>query len=48
MQAEIMSEINATGYVGIQDFLKIVIEKAEKNKLPINNLKKLVILTGVF
>ena len=30
MQAEIMSEINATGYVGIPDFLKIIIEKAEK------------------
>ena len=31
MQAEIMSEINTTGYVGIPDFLKIIIEKAEKN-----------------
>ena len=46
MQAEIMSEINATGYVGIPDFLKIVIEKAEKNKLPINNLKKALFSGG--
>ena len=46
MQAEIMSEINATGYVGIPDFLKIIIEKAEKNKLPINNLKKALFSGG--
>ena len=41
-----MSEINATRYVGIPDFLKIVIEKAEKNKLQINNLKKALFSGG--
>ena len=46
MQAEIMSEINATGYVGIPDFLKIIIEKAEKNEIPINNLKKALFSGG--
>ncbi len=46
MQAEIMSEINTTGYVGIPDFLKIIIEKAENNDLPISNLKKALFSGG--
>ena len=46
MQAEIMSEINTTGYVGIPDFLKIIIEKAENNNLPISNLKKALFSGG--
>ena len=46
MQAEIMSEINTTGYVGIPDFLKIIIEKAEINNLPINYLKKALFSGG--
>ena len=46
MQAEIMSEINATGYVGIPDFLKIIIEKADNNHLPITRLKKALFSGG--
>ena len=46
MQAEIMSEINATGYVGIPDFLKIIIEKAEKKENLINSLKKALFSGG--
>ena len=46
MQAEIMSDINATGYVGIPDFLKIIIEKAEKNNFSISQLKKALFSGG--
>jgi len=46
MQAEIMSEINTTGYVGIPDFLKIIIEKADNNNLPITYLKKALFSGG--
>ena len=45
MQA-IMSDINAAGYVGIPDFLKIIIEKAEKNNFSISQLKKALFSGG--
>ena len=46
MQAEIMSQIKATGYVGIPDFLKIILEKAEKNNISLPHLKKALFSGG--
>ena len=46
MQAEIMSQIKATGYVGIPDFLKIILEKAEKNNVSLPHLKKALFSGG--
>ena len=32
-QVEIMSDIKTTGYVGVPDFLRILLEKADEKKL---------------
>ena len=41
-----MSQLNTTAYVGVPDFLRILLEKAEKNKVNLPNLKKAMFSGG--
>ena len=45
-QIEIMSELKSTCYVGVPDFLRILLEKAEGAKVKLNNLKKAMLSGG--
>lgn len=45
-QVEIMSDIKTTGYVGVPDFLRILLEKADEKKINLKFLKKAVLSGG--
>ena len=45
-QVEIMSDIKTTGYVGVPDFLRILLEKADEKKIDLKFLKKAVLSGG--
>ena len=45
LQLEVMSDIGTTAYVGVPDFLKIILEKADEKKISLSKLTK-AMLTG--
>ena len=46
LQLEVMRDIGTTAYVGVPDFLKIILEKADENKILLPNLKKAMVTGG--
>ena len=46
LQIEVMNTIGTTAYVGVPDFLKIILDKAEENKISLPNLKKAMVTGG--
>ena len=46
LQLEVMNTIGTTAYVGVPDFLKIILDKAEENKISLPNLKKAMVTGG--
>ena len=46
MQLEVMHDIGTTAYVGVPDFLKIILEKADKKKISLSKLKKAMVTGG--
>ncbi len=45
-QVDIMSQLKTTCFVGIPDFLRILLEKAEEKKIDLSNLKKALFSGG--
>jgi len=45
-QIEVMSQVNTTAYVGVPDFLRILLEKADQNKIDLPYLKKAMFSGG--
>ena len=46
MQLEVMSDIGTTAYVGVPDFLKIILEKADEKKITLSKLTKAMVTGG--
>ena len=46
MQLEVMRDIGTTAYVGVPDFLKIILEKADENKITLSKLTKAMVTGG--
>ena len=46
LQLEVMSDIGTTAYVGVPDFLKIILEKADEKKLSLSKLTKAMVTGG--
>ena len=46
LQLEVMNTIGTTAYVGVPDFLKIILDKAEENKISLPNLTKAMVTGG--
>ena len=46
LQLEVMNTIGTSAYVGVPDFLKIILDKAEENKISLPNLKKAMVTGG--
>ena len=46
LQLEVMNTIGTTAYVGVPDFLKIILDKAEENKISLPSLKKAMVTGG--
>jgi len=46
LQLEVMRDIGTTAYVGVPDFLKIILEKADANKISLPKLKKAMVTGG--
>ncbi|MDC0457344.1 AMP-binding protein [Alphaproteobacteria bacterium] len=46
LQLEVMQTIGTTAYVGVPDFLKIILEKADEMHVPLPNLKKAMVTGG--
>ena len=46
MQLEVMNDIGTTSYVGVPDFLKIILEKADEKKISLSKLKKAMVTGG--
>lgn len=46
MQLEVMNDIGTTAYVGVPDFLKIILEKADEKKILLSKLKKAMVTGG--
>ena len=46
MQIEVMYNIGTTAYVGVPDFLKIILEKADEKKISLSKLKKAMVTGG--
>jgi phenylacetate-CoA ligase len=46
LQLEVMKDIGTTAYVGVPDFLKIILEKADVNNISLPNLKKAMVTGG--
>ena len=46
MQLEVMHDIGTTAYVGVPDFLKIILEKADEKKISLSKLKKAMVTGG--
>ena len=46
IQLEVMHDIGTTAYVGVPDFLKIILEKADEKKISLSKLKKAMVTGG--
>ena len=46
LQLEVMKDIGTTAYVGVPDFLKIILEKADANNISLPKLKKAMVTGG--
>ena len=46
MQLEVMRDIGTTAYVGVPDFLKIILEKADEKKITLSKLTKAMVTGG--
>ena len=46
LQLEVMKDIGTTAYVGVPDFLKIILEKADSNNTSLPKLKKAMVTGG--
>ena len=46
MRLEVMHDIGTTAYVGVPDFLKIILEKADEKKISLSKLKKAMVTGG--
>jgi phenylacetate-CoA ligase len=46
LQLEVMKDIGTTAYVGVPDFLKIILEKADSNNISLPKLKKAMVTGG--
>ena len=46
LQLEVMSTIGTTAYVGVPDFLKIILEKADEKKISLSKLTKAMVTGG--
>ena len=46
MQLDVMHDIGTTAYVGVPDFLKIILEKADEKKILLSKLKKAMVTGG--
>ena len=46
MQLEVMHDIGTSAYVGIPDFLKIILEKADEKKISLSKLTKAMVTGG--
>ena len=46
LQLEVMNTIGTTAYVGVPDFLKIILDKADENKISLPSLKKAMVTGG--
>mgnify|MGYP000403108714 FL=1 len=46
LQLEVMRDIGTTAYVGVPDFLKIILEKADENKILLPHLNKAMVTGG--
>ena len=46
MQLEVMHDIGTTAYVGVPDFLKIILEKADEKKVTLSKLTKAMVTGG--
>ena len=46
LQVEVMKDIGTTAYVGVPDFLKIILEKADEKKISISKLTKAMVTGG--
>ncbi len=46
LQLEVMSDIGTTAYVGVPDFLKIILEKADEKKISLSKLTKAMVTGG--
>ena len=46
MQLEVMRDIGTTAYVGVPDFLKIILEKADEKKVTLSKLTKAMVTGG--
>ena len=46
LQLEVMNTIGTSAYVGVPDFLKIILDKAEENKISLPSLKKAMVTGG--
>ena len=46
MQLDVMRDIGTTAYVGVPDFLKIILEKADEKKISLSKLKKAMVTGG--
>ena len=46
MQLEVMHDIGTTAYVGVPDFLKIILEKADEKKISLSKLTKAMVTGG--
>ena len=46
IQLEVMHDIGTTAYVGVPDFLQIILEKADEKKISLSKLKKAMVTGG--
>ena len=46
LQLEVMHTIGTTAYIGVPDFLKIILNKADEKNIPLTSLKKAVVTGG--
>ena len=46
LQLEVMKDIGTTAYMGVPDFLKIILEKADEKKISLSNLTKAMVTGG--
>ncbi|MDA9170481.1 AMP-binding protein [Alphaproteobacteria bacterium] len=46
LQLEVMNTIGTSAYVGVPDFLKIILDKADENKISLPSLKKAMVTGG--
>ena len=46
LQLEVMHTLGTTAYIGVPDFLKIILNKADEKNIPLTSLKKAVVTGG--